>query len=198
VLPGGDHRFCVRHLYANYKDNGHRGLVLKDKLWAAAAAYIEADFFKEMDELKNKSEYAYNYLMSVDRRSWYRAWFNTSPKCDILVNNLCECFNAYILHARDLPIISMFEMIRTKLMKRYQAKSNGIRTIISRLCPRIVAKLDEIGAVAGQCYCTYAGGHLYDVRHNNKQYVVNLLRKTCGCKQWDMTGIPCVHAVSAI
>jgi hypothetical protein len=198
VLPGGDHRFCVRHLYANYRDSGHRGLALKDKLWAAAAAYTEADFLNEMEELKNISEYAYNFLMEVDRRSWSRAWFNTSPKCDLLVNNLCECFNAYILHARDLPIISMFEMIRQKLMKRYQAKRDGIRTMTGRLCPRIVAKLDEIGAVAGQCYSTYAGGHLYEVRHHNKQYVVNLLNRTCGCRQWDMTGIPCAHAVSAI
>jgi hypothetical protein len=86
VLPRGDHRFCVRHLYANYRDSGHRGLALKDKLWAVAAAYTEADFFKEMDELKNISEYAYNYLMNVDRSSWSRAWFNTSPKCDLLVN----------------------------------------------------------------------------------------------------------------
>jgi galactokinase/mevalonate kinase-like predicted kinase len=97
------------------------------------------------------------------------------------VNNLCECFNAYILHARDLLIISMFEMIRQKLMKRYKAKRDGIHTMIGRLCPRIVAKLDEIGAVAGQCYSTYAGGHLYEVRHNNKQYVMNLLNRTCGC-----------------
>ena len=66
VLPGGDRRFCVRHLYANYRDSGHRGLALKDKLWAAASAYTETDFFKEMDELKNISEYAYNYLMNVD------------------------------------------------------------------------------------------------------------------------------------
>jgi hypothetical protein len=62
VLPGGDHRFCVRHLYANYRDNGHRGLTLNDKLWAAVAAYTKADFFKEMDKLKNISEYAYNNL----------------------------------------------------------------------------------------------------------------------------------------
>jgi hypothetical protein len=26
-------------LYANYRDVGHRGLALKEKLWSAAAAY---------------------------------------------------------------------------------------------------------------------------------------------------------------
>ena len=66
VLLGGDHRFCVKHLYVNYKDSGHKGLALKDKLWAAAAAYTEADFYKEMNELKNISEYTYNYLMNID------------------------------------------------------------------------------------------------------------------------------------
>ncbi|XP_059435398.1 uncharacterized protein LOC132168430 [Corylus avellana] len=66
VLPGGDHRFCVRHLYANYRDSSHRGLALKDKLWAAAVAYTEAEFHKEMNELKHISEHAYNYLSNVD------------------------------------------------------------------------------------------------------------------------------------
>ncbi|XP_059435360.1 uncharacterized protein LOC132168246 [Corylus avellana] len=161
VLPRGDHRFCVRHLYANYRDAGHRGLALKDKLWAAAAAYTEAEFHKEIDELKHISEDAYNYLSNVDPSLWSRAWFNIFPRCDLLVNNLCECFNAYILNARDLPIISMLEFIRKKLMKRDQVKKDGIRTMTGRLCPRVVAKLDEIG-------------------------------------QWDMTGIPCAYAMSAI
>jgi hypothetical protein len=168
VLPRGDHRFCVRHLYANYRDSGHRGLALKDKLRVAAAAYTEDEFYKQMDELNLISKDAYNYLMKIDRSIWSKAWFNIFPKCDLLVNNLCECFNAYILKARDLPIISMLEMIRKKLMKRYQAKRDGIRTMIGRLCPRIVVKLDEIGQVARHCYNTYVEDGLYEVTHNNK------------------------------
>jgi hypothetical protein len=42
----------VRHLYANYKDIGHRGLALKDKLWVVAASYTKDEFHKEMGELK--------------------------------------------------------------------------------------------------------------------------------------------------
>ena len=42
----------------NYRDKSHRSLALKDKLWDAVAAYIEADFYKEMDELKHISECA--------------------------------------------------------------------------------------------------------------------------------------------
>jgi hypothetical protein len=198
VLPRGDHQFCVRHLYANYKDSGHHDLALKDKLWVVVAAYTEVEFHKQMDELNLISNDAYNYLMKIDQSLWSRAWFNTSPKCDLLVNNLCECFNAYILKARDLPIISVLEFIRKKLMKKYQAKRDGIRTMTGMLCPRVIVKLDEIGQIDGHCYSTYAGDELYKVTHNNKQYVVNLLRRTCGCRQWDLTGIPCSHTMSTI
>jgi hypothetical protein len=31
---------------------GHRGVVLKDKLWAATSAYTEGEFIAHMDELK--------------------------------------------------------------------------------------------------------------------------------------------------
>jgi hypothetical protein len=85
---------------------GHRGLALKDKLWVAVAAYTKAEFHKEMDELKLISQDTYNYLSKIDSSLWSRAWFNIFSKCDLLVNNLCECFNAYILRACDLPIIS--------------------------------------------------------------------------------------------
>ena len=129
VLFGGDHQFCVRHLYENYRDIGHRGHALKDKLWVAVASYIEAEFHKEMDELKHISQDAYNYLSKINPSSWSKAWFNSFTKCDLLVNNLCECFNAYILNARNLSIISILEMIRKKLMKRYQTKRDDIHTI---------------------------------------------------------------------
>jgi hypothetical protein len=39
-MPSVDHRICVRHLYANFRDiRGHRGLALKEQLWVAASSY---------------------------------------------------------------------------------------------------------------------------------------------------------------
>ncbi|XP_062152008.1 uncharacterized protein LOC133860409 [Alnus glutinosa] len=42
VIPMADHRICVRHLYANFQDNGFRGVALKELLWKAALSYTEA------------------------------------------------------------------------------------------------------------------------------------------------------------
>jgi hypothetical protein len=53
VMPTTDHRICVRHLYANFRDiRGNRGVALKKKLWAIASAYTEGEFLRVMDEPK--------------------------------------------------------------------------------------------------------------------------------------------------
>ena len=43
-----------------------------------------------------------------------------------------------------------------------------------------------------------AGPDLYQVQSEENAYAVNLSQMTCGCRRWDMTSIPCHHAVSAI
>jgi hypothetical protein len=62
VCPQSEHRICVRHLYANFKGEGHRGLLLKDLLWQAAASYTKVEFYRIMDEIKRISKDAHAYL----------------------------------------------------------------------------------------------------------------------------------------
>jgi hypothetical protein len=42
-------------MYTNFRGDGHKGLVLKDKLWKEAAAYTVNGFNREMMELKKLS-----------------------------------------------------------------------------------------------------------------------------------------------
>ncbi|XP_076934043.1 uncharacterized protein LOC143600164 [Bidens hawaiensis] len=52
----------------------------------------------------------------------YKEAFYKMARCralsDVLLNNMCEVFNAKLLEARDKPIISMLEYIREYLMRR--------------------------------------------------------------------------------
>lgn len=81
VIPNVDHRICVRHLYANFRDiGGHWGVALKEKLWAATSAYIEGDFMSVMDELKNMNSDAFEYLHKIDQSAWSKAWFTEDTK----------------------------------------------------------------------------------------------------------------------
>ena len=136
-------------------------MALKEKSCVAAIAYTQHEFTTYMEELKKLSEAAYNYLIKIDPNGWSRAWFNEYPRCDLLVNNICECFNSYILKAYDKPILTLLEMIRKKLLGRYQAKIEMIEKLTGRLCPRIVQKLEAIGLDAMDCIPTYAGDGMF-------------------------------------
>jgi hypothetical protein len=87
------------------------------------------------------------------------------------MNNLCEYFNSYIIKAREKPIIIILEMIKKKLMKRYQKKRQGIREYIGDWCSKILAKLELCGKDAGECTSYYAREGLFEVECS---YMVSL------------------------
>ncbi|KAH1046222.1 hypothetical protein J1N35_037006 [Gossypium stocksii] len=50
-----------------------------------------------------------------------------------------------------------------------------------------------------QCVPSYAGGDKYQVECGlDSQHVVDLVENSCSCKNWDLTGIPCMHALAVI
>ncbi|KAL0907261.1 hypothetical protein M5K25_025819 [Dendrobium thyrsiflorum] len=52
---------------------------------------------------------AYKWLTEKHPGEWSRSHLSCISKCDMLLNYMCECFNAIILEAREEPIIPMFE-----------------------------------------------------------------------------------------
>ncbi|KAK8543725.1 hypothetical protein V6N13_025896 [Hibiscus sabdariffa] len=49
------------------------------------------------------------------------------------------------------------------------------------------------------CWPTHAGGHKFQVSCGpHTQHAVDLSEHTCSCRKWQLTGIPCHHAISAI
>lgn len=58
ILPHTEHRFCVRHLYANFKLR-FKDKILKDLMWGAARAYLVNGYNENIDEIKSISKEAY-------------------------------------------------------------------------------------------------------------------------------------------
>jgi hypothetical protein len=51
---------------------------------------------------------------------------------------------------------------------------------------------------ASHCWCTYASDGIFEVECLGKQFAINVEGRTCGCRKWDVTGMPCSYAISAI
>ncbi|XP_039132322.1 uncharacterized protein LOC120269103 [Dioscorea cayenensis subsp. rotundata] len=145
VFPDAEHRNCVRHIYTNFGEK-FRGKALKDFLWNAARAMYVQRFNYWLGVIEKENPNARKWLDHQDKpyASWTRALFSTSSKCDILLNNICECFNRYILDARDKGIITMLEMIKVKLKRRMKKKKEQMLKYKGNICPKIQKKLDKM------------------------------------------------------
>lgn len=197
LMPNAEHRFYLRHLYSNYRKK-FRGKELKDLMWRAASATTVWEHNHHMKTLEGLDKEAHKWLKDIPAEQWSRSHFSTRSKCDYLVNNLSESFNNYILEARDKPIISMLKWIRRKVMNRFQIKRMGMEKYNKGICPRIMNKLDVIKNNSKDSFAHFCGEYKFEVDCHDTTYTVDLKDKTCGCRQWDLTGIPCKHAYVAI
>lgn len=69
------------------------------------------------------------------------------------------------------------------------------------VAPRISQKLEEAYDNQKYCQCRWNGGDSqtgFEVTQYGVGHAVDLEKRTCSCRSWDMTGIPCAHAMSAI
>lgn len=75
-----------------------------------------------MERLQVLSPAGHKWMREKDPKNWSRSHFRTYPKCDMLLNNMCESFNGAILEAREKPLIPMMETVREYIMERMAKK----------------------------------------------------------------------------
>ncbi|XP_021724922.1 uncharacterized protein LOC110692234 [Chenopodium quinoa] len=167
VVPKAEKRFCVRHIWANFKLK-FPGSTYKELFWAAARTTTEFNFKFAMDSIKELSQEAYDYLVSIPTQSWSRHACSSNCKFNMLLNNMCETFNAVIRPARDKTILTQMEWMR------------------------------RIEFVARKCVVQPSRDETFEVQLMDDQECVDLQKETCTCYHWELTGIPCVHAYSCM
>ena len=200
MLEGVEQRFCLRHLYSNFKKKFGGGTLLRDLMMGAAkATYIEA-WEEKMAQIRTIDEKAHDWLAQVSTNAWCKHAFSFYPRCDVLMNNLSEAFNSTILVARDKPIITMFEWIRVYIMARFAKLKEKLAKYPGNVMPKPRKRLDKEIERSGNWFATWAGDKKFEVTNNlfTDKFVVNLQTHCCTCNFWELVGISCRHAVAAI
>ncbi|KAJ0052854.1 hypothetical protein Pint_01510 [Pistacia integerrima] len=76
------------------------------------------DFIKAMGSVKDVDEGVYKWLLENEPDQWSRHAFDTTTKSYHITNNMSECFNSWLGEDRKLPILSLLELYRCRVMKR--------------------------------------------------------------------------------
>ena len=137
--------------------------------------------------------------MSKGLKHWCRAYFPTTPKCDILLNNLCETINRTIsiFTARERPILSMLERIRMYIFQRFiKQRLAGTKWHLS-IGPWISKIIERSKDEAAYKVAFWCGANNYQVIDNQEHpYSVDLASNSCFCNKWYLSGIPCSHIIA--
>src|SRR5579859_3046889 len=119
-----------------------------------------------------------------------------------LTSNTAESLNLWILKAREKPILAMFEQIHHQLMAWHVARRHLEDTTLGLLVKKAANFLHIITNNRARRYCSVASipGILFEVKsmETQRNYIVNLVEKTCTCTIWQSSGFPCGHTVSII
>lgn len=88
---------------------------------------ISSSFIYVLQKVDDTDVTPYVWLSRINPEHWAQYHFPTRTKCCSIVNNMSESFNNYIMASRDLPIVSMWEWIRNKLMTRIVVKYEAMQ-----------------------------------------------------------------------
>ncbi|KAM3324039.1 hypothetical protein P3S67_005190 [Capsicum chacoense] len=197
LFPKVYHSWCVKHIEANWAKIWRGGEMKKLLWWSTWSTYTE-EFKDLLKSMGSVTEQAAKDLLWYPPKHWCGAYFDTVCKNFTCENNFTESFNKWILAARAKPIIKILEDIRIKVIGRLKDFEEEGEVWIENFCPYAIELYNDFKIIAQSCHVQANGGLGYEVVECTNRHVVSLASKICTCRTWDLTGIPCPHAIKAL
>ena len=157
-----------------------------------------ADYNEALVEMENLNHASVAGFRGVNLKVSCMAFLKTYTKAVVIVNNLVETFNVYIINVRTKHLIYMLEDIRTTLMQRLVIKRQEMEKITFVLCLRIQAKLDKEKEEVANCFPMPSRNLIFQVNDKMDCLTVDMGGRTCTCRKLDISSISCCHAVACI
>ncbi|XP_020258530.1 uncharacterized protein LOC109834927 [Asparagus officinalis] len=202
-FPDAFHSRCVLHLVENFKkkmkDFGHKANVattLGELLQSAAYKFTISEWDNDIKELAAIDHRAYVTVMEYSPERWANVHF-PGIRYGHVTSNVAESFNSWIRKARLLRILPLVETIRKQIMERMHERRLLGQKWSGYLCPEAELVLSD-NIQHGSCLAIkHSTEDIVEVE-SNKTCRVDLKNRTCSCRSWDITRIPCKHTYAAI
>ncbi|XP_075077294.1 uncharacterized protein LOC142164029 [Nicotiana tabacum] len=114
-------------------------------------------------------------------------------------NNFTESFNAWILDTRYKPIIKILKDIRVKVkvMEMLREHEDKVKSWTADFSLYAMKLYEGYLRIAHKCVVHFNGDWGYEISEGLDKHIVNMVLKQCSCKSWQLSGIPCPHAIRA-
>jgi hypothetical protein len=97
-----------------------------------------------------------------------------------------------------MPMLSMLETIFYKIMQRVETKQREAEKMSGTICPKIRKKIDKFTEWSLGASVKASGNGIYHVKtgEHEKHFTVDFPTRSCDCRRWQLSGIPCHHAIA--
>ncbi|XP_021733021.1 uncharacterized protein LOC110699815 [Chenopodium quinoa] len=200
VWPSAKRRYCCRHLSRNYK-KAFPGPLMYTLFWRACNATNKFTFRKAMEKLKKEGgEDVMTWFAELgDQSKWSKHAFDPNVCNDSNTSNFVESFNSTLGVDRCRPVLTLLEGIRRVCMVRIASRHERAQEWEDNdLCPKIAKMVREISKATSTCRAFQSSPGEYEIHEGKSQFPLSLNSKICSCGAWQLSGIPCKHAVRAM
>ncbi|KAG8098713.1 hypothetical protein GUJ93_ZPchr0013g36910 [Zizania palustris] len=199
VFPGVEHRECMRHLAANFAKH-FRGKIFTDNLWPASLTCSLKKHNNHLSLMYTKPKVE-EYMSNHHKKIWSRSKFNEVCKVDYVNNNLAESFNSWIRAIKGLHLVDMLDKIRQMIMGKFELRQriSDAKFVGHKILPSVMKTLHaktrnlRMNLIKRKAY--EAEVTAIDKEKKEWRYTVDLEKRTCSCRQWQISGLPCIHAL---
>ncbi|KAA0047595.1 uncharacterized protein E6C27_scaffold115G00630 [Cucumis melo var. makuwa] len=116
----------------------------------------------------------------------------------VITTNISESMKSTLKEQRELPVIGLLESIRSLIQKWFYERRTKWSFQYTQLSIYAEDMIRESLAQSRSMNIYPVDQHEFEVHHCKEQFVVNILNRTCSCRQWDLDLIPCSHACIAL
>jgi hypothetical protein len=195
VYPNCEHRECMMHLMLNFKKK-FKGDIL-DNMWPAAWTYEVEKHESFIAAIEAASPEAIAYLRQHHDRVWTRSKFSPIAKVEYVSNNLAEVFNNWIREKKQLAIVELLDTYREMVMLMRGKRRELADKLQGTILPSVIKELNQKskGLRYGEVRATPT---IAEISGNGWRHTVDLGKRECSCRRWQIGGKPCTHALHFI
>jgi hypothetical protein len=201
-FPRAKRAYCCQHIADNIQSQF--GMEARGLFWAIAHARTEEAFHAAFQELEQRKPPAARYLAEIQRAHYATAFFpSPGRRYGHLTSNIVESANALFLDERELPVLDMLDGIWRKEMHR---RTSRLQRAIKEARQQPLTPWGRARFQEGALYSEQNDVWMESVeqglgtvgQRDGRRFQVNLEARTCGCKRFQDTDIPCGHAITVI
>ncbi|KAL5552088.1 hypothetical protein UlMin_002264 [Ulmus minor] len=126
---------------------------------------------------------------------WARAHF-PSKRYNIMTSNIAESLNSMFKKAREFPVVALLYAIQAKMSSWFSDRRKIAAGIKSPITPLMEEKVRERWNEAETFKVNQLNAMEFDVRGDLIEALVDLSRRSCSCKVFDLEKLPCSHAIT--